>query len=191
MIETALQLDPVSPSLRVVHATVLVESGGLPQAVQELEAAIQLRPDGPRRLSKVQLTLAQAGMLEASGEQAAADAQFAEANRVVVDVIDAWPRYGRAHLALATVHLGLGDDDSRSLWFIFADRTSGRGTYGAGRFLYSDGMPEDGKLVVDFNKAYNPPCAFNEYSTCPLPPQVNRLNLRVTAGEKDYHAAGH
>ena len=87
--------------------------------------------------------------------------------------------------------LGLGDSDSSSLWFIFADRTSGRGTYGAGRFLYSDGMPENGRLVVDFNKAYNPPCAFNEYSTCPLPPQANRMDLFVTAGEKDYHAAAH
>jgi uncharacterized protein (DUF1684 family) len=84
--------------------------------------------------------------------------------------------------------LALGDEDSESLWFLFADRTSGRETYGAGRFLYSDGMPENGRLLVDFNKAYNPPCAFNEYSTCPLPPQQNRLDLAVTAGEKDYHS---
>ena len=83
--------------------------------------------------------------------------------------------------------LGLGDKHSRSLWFIFADRTSGRGTYGAGRFLYSDAMPENGRLIVDFNKAYNPPCAFNPYSTCPLPPQENRMDLLVTAGEKDFH----
>jgi len=84
--------------------------------------------------------------------------------------------------------LALGDETSESLWFLFADRTSGRETYGAGRFLYSDGMPENGRLLVDFNKAYNPPCAFNEYSTCPLPPQQNRLDLAVTAGEKDYHS---
>ena len=83
--------------------------------------------------------------------------------------------------------LGLGDEDSESLWFLFADRTSGRETYGAGRFLYSDGLPQDGRLVVDFNKSYNPPCAFNDYSTCPLPPQENRLDLAVTAGEKDFH----
>lgn len=83
--------------------------------------------------------------------------------------------------------LGLGTVDSKDLWFIFADRTSGHGTYGAGRFLYSDGMPADDRLTVDFNKAYNPPCAFNPYSTCPLPPQVNRLNLAVVAGEKDFH----
>ncbi len=83
--------------------------------------------------------------------------------------------------------LGIGDEESENLWFIFADRTSGRGTYGAGRFLYSDGMPKNGWLTVDFNKAYNPPCAFNPYSTCPLPPQRNRMDLLVTAGEKDFH----
>jgi len=85
--------------------------------------------------------------------------------------------------------VALVEEDSESLWVIFADRTSGRGTYGAGRFLYSDGVPENGHLILDFNKAYNPPCAFNDYSTCPLPPQQNRLNLAVTAGEKDFHVA--
>ena len=83
--------------------------------------------------------------------------------------------------------LALGTEESSSLWFLFADKTSGRETYGAGRFLYSDGMPEEGRLVVDFNKAYNPPCAFNDYSTCPLPPQQNRLRLAVRAGEMKYH----
>jgi hypothetical protein len=48
-------------------------------------------------------------------------------------------------------------------------------------------MPKDGELTVDFNKAYNPPCAFNDYSTCPLPPAQNRLDLPVRAGEKKYH----
>jgi len=91
-------------------------------------------------------------------------------------------REGKTHKLLA-----IGDSHSRDLWFIFADRTSGRGTYGAGRFLYSEGMPANDRLVVDFNKAYNPPCAFNPYSTCPLPPQENRLDLKVTAGEKDFH----
>lgn len=84
--------------------------------------------------------------------------------------------------------LGLGDENSESMWFLFADRTSGRETYGAGRFLYSNGLPANGRVVVDFNKAYNPPCAFNDYSTCPLPPHENRLDLAVTAGEKDYHS---
>ena len=84
--------------------------------------------------------------------------------------------------------LGIGTEESEQLWFIFADRTSGYATYGAGRFLYSDGMPENGRLTLDFNKAYNPPCAFNPYSTCPLPPQRNRMDLMVEAGEKDFHA---
>lgn len=83
--------------------------------------------------------------------------------------------------------LGLGEEESESVWFIFADRTTGHGTYGAGRYLYSDGMPQNGRLKVDFNKAYNPPCAFNPYSTCPIPPQRNRLDLLVQAGEKDFH----
>ena len=87
--------------------------------------------------------------------------------------------------------LSLGEEDSKSLWFIFADRTTGHGTYGAGRYLYSDDMPKDGRLKVDFNKAYNPPCAFNPYSTCPIPPQRNRMDLLVQAGEKDFHPDVH
>lgn len=87
--------------------------------------------------------------------------------------------------------VALGAEASENLWFIFSDRTSGHGTYGAGRFLYSDGMPENGRLTVDFNKAYNPPCAFNPWSTCPLPPQKNRLDLIVEAGEKDFHPDTH
>lgn len=83
--------------------------------------------------------------------------------------------------------VGLGNQESKDVWFIFGDRTNGHGTYGAGRFLHSEGLPRDGRLTVDFNKAYNPPCAFNEYSTCPLPPQRNRLDLWIEAGEKDYH----
>lgn len=83
--------------------------------------------------------------------------------------------------------IGLGSKDSENLWFIFADRTTGHGTYGAGRYLYSNGMPENNRLTVDFNKAYNPPCAFNPYSTCPIPPQRNRMDLLVLAGEKDFH----
>jgi len=81
------------------------------------------------------------------------------------------------------------EEGTELLFFILADRTSGRETYGAGRFLYT-GLPEDGKLIIDFNKVYNPPCAFNDYSTCPLPPPENRLDLRITAGELDFHAPG-
>jgi uncharacterized protein (DUF1684 family) len=71
------------------------------------------------------------------------------------------------------------------LFFIFRDQTSGKTTYGAGRFLYSE-LPKDGKVVLDFNKAYNPPCAFTPYATCPLPPKQNRMAIQVEAGELDY-----
>ncbi|MGO9260599.1 MAG: DUF1684 domain-containing protein [Bryobacteraceae bacterium] len=79
----------------------------------------------------------------------------------------------------------LEEPDARQLFFIFRDQTSGKETYGAGRFLYSD-MPKDGQVVLDFNKAYNPPCAFTPYATCPLPPPENRLAVRIEAGEKKY-----
>ena len=71
------------------------------------------------------------------------------------------------------------------LFLIFKDETSGEETYGAGRFLYTD-LPKDGRVTVDFNKAYNPPCAFTPYATCPLPPPQNELPLAVRAGEKNY-----
>ena len=71
-----------------------------------------------------------------------------------------------------------------------ADGTSGKETYGAGRFIHVP-FATDGKTVIDFNKAYNPPCAFNNFATCPLPPFQNRLALKVSAGEKKYAAASH
>lgn len=73
------------------------------------------------------------------------------------------------------------------LWFIFRDLTSGSETYPAARFLYADAPDQDGWTTVDFNQAYNPPCAFNPYTTCPLPPEPNRLKVRVEAGEQKYH----
>jgi len=73
----------------------------------------------------------------------------------------------------------------RELFIMFADATSGHETYGAGRFLYVP-LPSGGRTRLDFNKAYNPPCALNDFATCPLPPQQNHLKLRVEAGEKTY-----
>jgi uncharacterized protein (DUF1684 family) len=73
-----------------------------------------------------------------------------------------------------------------SLWLIFADGTSGRTTYGGGRFLYTEPVGADGSVVVDFNLAYNPPCVFSSFATCPLPPSVNRLALPIEAGERGY-----
>lgn len=76
-------------------------------------------------------------------------------------------------------------DSDGSLWFIFRDGTSGKESYPAARFLHTD-LPKDGQVVLDFNKAYNPPCVFTPYATCPLPPPENRLAIRVEAGEKAY-----
>lgn len=71
------------------------------------------------------------------------------------------------------------------LFFVFRDTTAGRTTYPAARFLYAD-LPKAGVVVLDFNKAYNPPCAFTPFATCPLPPRENRLKIAVEAGEKMY-----
>ena len=70
-------------------------------------------------------------------------------------------------------------------FFIFRDLTSGKETYEAARFLYAD-LAADGTTVVDFNEAYNPPCAFNPFTTCPLPPRENRLRVGIPAGERNY-----
>jgi len=71
------------------------------------------------------------------------------------------------------------------LFFIFRDLTSGKETYPSGRFLYTD-LPKNGEVVLDFNKAVNPPCAFTPFATCPLPPKQNHLPIRVEAGELRY-----
>jgi uncharacterized protein (DUF1684 family) len=83
---------------------------------------------------------------------------------------------------LDTVLESPGDE---TLFIMFADATSGHETYGAGRFLTIP-MPVGGVALLDFNKAYNPPCALNDFATCPLPPPQNRLQLRVDAGELKY-----
>jgi uncharacterized protein (DUF1684 family) len=76
--------------------------------------------------------------------------------------------------------------DGKQLFFIFRDLTSGKTTYGAGRFLYAD-VPADDRVVLDFNQAINPPCAFTTFATCPLPPPQNHLKVAIEAGELAYH----
>ena len=80
--------------------------------------------------------------------------------------------------------------EDNELWFVMRDQTSGKTTYGASRFLYTDlpkaGVKQAGTVEIDFNKAENPPCVFTDYATCPLPPPQNRLPLAVTAGEQMY-----
>lgn len=72
------------------------------------------------------------------------------------------------------------------LFIVFGDLTNGEQTYGSGRFLYADAPDKDGYTWLDFNKAYNPPCAFTPYSTCPLPPRQNILPVAILAGEKSF-----
>lgn len=71
------------------------------------------------------------------------------------------------------------------LWIVFGDATNGQETYGGGRFLYTAPPSDDGKVVIDFNRSYNPPCVFSPYATCPLPWPANVLPARIEAGERD------
>jgi len=75
--------------------------------------------------------------------------------------------------------------EGEELFFIFQDLTAAKETYPAGRFLYTP-MPKNGEVILDFNRAINPPCAFTPYATCPLPPQQNHLAVRIPAGELRY-----
>ncbi|MEO6263735.1 MAG: DUF1684 domain-containing protein [Luteimonas sp.] len=83
------------------------------------------------------------------------------------------------------------DEGDGELFLVFADRTNGHGSYGAGRFLYAPMPDATGRVVLDFNQSYNPPCAFTAFATCPLPPPENRLDLAITAGEKAYRKSPH
>jgi uncharacterized protein (DUF1684 family) len=85
-----------------------------------------------------------------------------------------------------TYRLDAIDEGGNKLLVTFADATSGKTTYGSGRFLYIDKPNADGYTFIDFNNAYNPPCAFTEFATCPLPPPQNRLSIAIPAGEKKY-----
>jgi hypothetical protein len=77
----------------------------------------------------------------------------------------------------------LEQPNARQLFYLFTDATSGHATYPAGRFLYSD-LPRRRRVVLDFNRAFNPPCAFTPYATCPLPPPGDRLSIPIDAGEQ-------
>jgi uncharacterized protein len=79
------------------------------------------------------------------------------------------------------------DEGVPAFFMIFGDETNALGTYGAGRYMYVPFPPEGSdEVIIDFNKAYNPPCAFTEFATCPLPPQQNVLPFAIPAGEKNY-----
>jgi len=94
---------------------------------------------------------------------------------------------GELHFQIENEDLVLFPFSSGEGYFlVIADETTGLDTYGAGRFMYS--MPDStGRIILDFNKAYNPPCAFSPYATCPMPPRENFLSFAIEAGEKSVH----
>ena len=109
----------------------------------------------------------------------------------VLGTVSREPAAGRAEFAIGGERVSLyGTAASEgTVFFIFADATNGETTYGAGRFLYA-APPEDGRIVIDFNRAYSPPCAFTPFATCPLPPKENKLAVRVEAGERAFGKHG-
>ncbi len=107
----------------------------------------------------------------------------------VLGMVESMPSPGTASFTIpgapATPALHLDavlEPDETQLFFIFRDQTAGKTTYGAGRFLYAD-PPVNGKVVLDFNRAYSPPCAFTAHATCPMPPAGNKLPVAIEAGE--------
>jgi uncharacterized protein (DUF1684 family) len=101
--------------------------------------------------------------------------------------IDAYPTEGVVEFTLNGAKLSLRPftDEPGRFFLVFNDASSGNETYEAARFLYSD-LREDGTTILDFNEAYNPPCSFNPFTTCPIPLPENRLPVKVLAGEKKY-----
>ena len=108
----------------------------------------------------------------------------------VLGAIEPWATPGTVTFAVGgreyTLHPVLDGPDASELFFIFRDLTTGRETYPGGRFLYAE-MPKDGRVVLDFNKAHSPPCAFTPFATCPVPPKQNHLGVRIEAGELNPH----
>lgn len=100
--------------------------------------------------------------------------------------------FGRIHFRVNGKQyqlIALDEGTGGDLFVIFSDDTNARETYGAGRYMYVQWPKEgDEHVIIDFNKAYNPPCAFTEFATCPLPPKENVLPIAVNAGEKNYGA---
>lgn len=98
--------------------------------------------------------------------------------------------YGRLNFSLNGSNYSLTPighpQKDEEFFIILGDKTNGKSTYGGGRYIYVPTPDEKGITYIDFNKAYNPPCVFTDFATCPLPPEPNQLDLKVTAGEKMY-----
>jgi uncharacterized protein (DUF1684 family) len=168
-----------------------VDLGRLRLSVIERSGRYGLRvrdPDSPRRRAFAGLSwypVDPAFRVEARFVPAATPRTIGLAN--VLGGIVEMPNPGHVEFTLRGRALRLEpvlEEDEPRLFFIFRDTTAGRSTYPAGRYFYAD-PPRDGRVTLDFNKAYSPPCAFTDFATCPLPPKANRLPVAVEAGEKD------
>lgn len=107
----------------------------------------------------------------------------------VLGIVEEKPTPGTVAFEIAGVThrlQGLDGGPSGELWLVFGDATNGQETYGAGRFLYTGAPDDEDIVVVDFNRAYNPPCVFSPYATCPIPWPANQLPIRVEAGERSW-----
>jgi len=105
----------------------------------------------------------------------------------VIDEVSDEPSPGYVEFTLhgRKQHLDVVGTDDDGLFIVFRDATAGKTTYPPGRFLFVEGKPKPGEtFFLDLNRAYNPPCAFSEFTTCPLPPKQNILKTAVEAGEK-------
>ncbi len=168
----------------------VLEAGGLRFQVVVRDERVGLRvkdPDAPKRRSFQGIPTYppdRRWRIEARWEPSSPGTSIAVPN--VLGSVDQMPAPGTAVFTVDGKELRLTpvlEEGESNLFFVFADATNRTETYGAGRFLYAE-PAKDGRVVLDFNRAYNPPCAFSPYATCPLPPKQNRLPLAISAGEK-------
>ena len=100
--------------------------------------------------------------------------------------------FGKLEFTIINQLFSLEPSVSNAGYFIvFGDKSNGEETYGAGRFLFIEKPDSSEHLYIDFNKAYNPPCVFSKYATCPLPRKENNINIKILAGEKNFHSEYH
>ncbi len=168
----------------------VLEAGGLRFHVVIRGERVGLRvkdPQSPKRLGFHSIPMYPADArwrVEARWEAAPQGNAIAVPN--ILGTVDEMPSPGTAIFTLDGQEYRLTpvlEEGDPRLFFVFADATNRTETYGAGRFLYAE-PPQQGRVVLDFNHAYNPPCAFTAYATCPLPPKQNRLPIAIPAGEK-------
>lgn len=110
----------------------------------------------------------------------------------ILGMIEPTPNPGRAHFQFDGKNYSmelLEGSDADHYFTVFGDKTNGKETYGMARFLVGPVDRANGTVLLDFNRAYNPPCAFTEYATCPMPPAANRIAAKISAGEKAYRGS--